>query len=81
MDMGGDLALGLEGTKIISLPNPEIFPGASSTCIGRCINASWSKKGVNTRKVGKKQVNLCQTGGKFVKVGGKIIIFVKQGEI
>jgi len=36
----------------------------------------------NTRKVCKKQVNLSNTGGKFVKVGGKIIIiFAKQREI
>jgi len=25
----------------------------------------------NTRKLCKKQVNLCKTGGRFVKVGGK----------
>src|SRR6218665_2985677 len=32
----------------------------------------------NTRKVCKKQVNLPKTGGKFVKVGERII-FAKQG--
>ena len=45
----------------------------------KCIMVKVVGKG-NTRKVCKMQVNLSKTGGKFVKVGGKIIIFTKQGE-
>jgi len=35
----------------------------------------------NTRKVCKNQVNLCKTGGKFVKVGREIIISRNRGEM
>src|SRR6218665_3653551 len=35
----------------------------------------------NSRKVCKKQVNLCKTGGEICQSRGEIIIFAKQGEM
>src|SRR6218665_2241260 len=45
----------------------------------KCIVVKVGGRKRNTHKVCKKQVNLSKTGGKFVKVGGRII-FTKQGE-
>src|SRR6218665_2728557 len=44
----------------------------------KCIMVKVGRKR-NTHKVCKKQVNFSKTGRKFLKVGGEIIIFAKQG--
>src|SRR6218665_1288599 len=62
-------------TRILSLKRPlrRLTSGASSTCIVRCINASWSKQGGNEKHV--RHVKTCQfyeIRVKFKKVeGGK----------